>query len=214
LIACSDRCRASALPVTALLVLVGTLAGCAHQPAPGAARVALLPVDAVGVPAQEGARLGRAIHHALRRSPTARLSSEEALQRTLQRRKISLPACLEADPCLVDVGQDLAVDLVLAVTMAGLGDMRLIRSRLFKVDQGIMLKEVQQTSGSAPEQLEGAAARLTRRLFPPRPGRPWYRRWWVWTAAAAVVGATVGITVLATTKEAPHEPGVIRLGDL
>jgi len=217
LIACSNRparLRARAPRLAAALVLAGALQACAHLPSPKTPRLALMPVDAVGVPPGEGARLHQAIGDALRRSRTARISSDEALQRSLHQRRVTLPECLEAEPCLAAVGQELSTDFVLSVTMAGLGDMRLVRSRLFKVDQGIMLKEMQQTSGGSPEQLEDTAAQLTRRLFPPRPGRPWYRRWWVWAASAAVVGAAVGITALATTKDTPQEPGVIRLGDL
>jgi len=34
-------------------------------------------------------------------------------------------------------------------------------------------------------------------------GRPWYRRWWVWTLAGAVLvgtGVAVGLTVGSTTE--------------
>jgi hypothetical protein len=37
------------------------------------------------------------------------------------------------------------------------------------------------------------------------PPRPWYRRWWVWTIAAAVVGGGVA-TAVVLTRPAPAEP--------
>ncbi len=190
------------------------LQACAHQPPVKVQRVALMPVDAVGVPPREGETLHRALHRALQHSETAKPSPAEPLRRSLAQQKTDLSHCLSSDPCLSAVGRDLSADLVLTVTMAGLGSVRLVRSRLFEIDPGIVLKDIQETTGADSKQIERYVGQLARRLFPPPPGRPWYRRWWVWTAAAAAVGATVGITLLATTQDSPRDPGVIRLGEL
>jgi len=74
---------------------------------------------------------------------------------------------------------------------------------------------LQETVQRGPRSLNRYAAELTRRLFPDRPRQRWYKKWWIWTAVAAAVGASVGVTWWAATRNGQEpDPNVVRLGDL
>jgi hypothetical protein len=194
------------------LVLVG-LPACAHSSRGLDRRLALLPVDAVGLSHDEGLALHRSLRQALARRERLQLTSDVALSQALSLGQINLARCQATDPCLAALGRRLQAELLLSVALAGLGDVRLVRSRLFAVNQGIALHDLQQTTGRSPQQLKQYADELSRRLFPDELRRPWYKQWWLWAAAATVVGVTAGVTWY-VTRDPPRDSEVVHLGEL
>jgi hypothetical protein len=193
------------LSATAALALCAL--GCAHAPAVEARAVAIAPVDVIGVPAGEG--------EALRSAVEAQLA-ETSVHRALERSRLGPldpgePACREAPACLAAEGRRLSADLVLSMTVAGLGPTRLVRSRLIDTADGLLLQDLQETLTGGPQALDPYARSLAGRLFP-EPEPPWYRRWWVWTAAGALAAGAGTAAVLLTGGDGDAD--VIHLGDL
>jgi hypothetical protein len=174
-----------------LLLVAAVFGGCAHTAARRPS-VAVAAVETMGVDASQGAALQRAVRRELVRHGGVRAVRGQA-------------------------------ELVLSMTLAGLGEVRLVRTRLVRTRDGMVLKDLQETvrHGVGANERTGSSSGLSRyarelaeRLFPRRAPTPWYRRWWIWTAAAAgLVGGTVGVVFAATQKDEP-DPNVVRLGDL
>jgi hypothetical protein len=174
--------------------------------------VALVPVDTLGVARSEGAAIERVLSREVERSRSVSAARSDEVRRALER----APArgCRESDACLASVGRGARADLVLSATLAGLGELRLVRARLVRARDELVLQDVQETIPGGVDQMEQRAAEIARRLFPER-GPPWHRRWWVWSALAGVV-ATVGLTVwlVERDRESGTDPNLVRIGDL
>jgi hypothetical protein len=189
-----------------LALLASGCLACAH--APTAARVvAIVPVDALAVDGSEGEALRTAVekqlatasaHHAVPREKLGALDPGD-------------PHCRESETCLADAGRQLPADLVLSMTVAGLGSTRLVRSRLIGTKEGLLLQDLQETLTGGPPALDPFAQSLVRRLFPEP--EPWYKRWWIWTIAGAVVAGAATTTAVLVTR-ANSGPAVVHLGDL
>ena len=194
-------------------LLLVALTGCAHRPPPKPQRVAVMPVDTLGLAAQEGKALHRALQREAQRHPTAKPAPTKRVEALAEQAE---ERCHESDRCLADIGRRVPADLVLSATLAGLGQMRLIRARLVRAQDAMVLQDLQQTVGGGAAALDGSAADLTRRLFPEARGRPWYRRWWVWTALAGAVGTAVGVTWWAASRdgEPDRDPNLVHIGNL
>ena len=176
-----------------------------------------MPVDTMGVALTEGTSFRRALEQETSRTIAARLSPPERVRRAVRSETTALTTpCGESERCLARIGQQIPADLVLLTTLAGLGDMRLVRARLVRARDGLVVQDLQETVPGGPRVLDQTASDLVRRLFPERGAKPWYRRWWVWTAAAGVVAATVGITwgLAARQGEPEQDPNVIHVGEL
>lgn len=158
--------------------------GCASTRATREPTVAVAVVETMGVEARQGAELQRAMRREIVRHEGVRASGKQA-----------------------------SADLELSMTLAGLGEVRLVRTRLVRRKDGMVLKDLQETVRHEPQGLERYARDLTGRLFPRRAPTPWYRRLWIWAAAAGVIGGTVGV-VFATTRGPEADPNVMHLGDL
>jgi hypothetical protein len=194
--------------VRILLVLVGVLlpAACAHKQKPRT--IAIVPVDVLGMPGDHGEELEKALATEITKQPHNHLADREEIRRALPAESPAPPeVCTEADSCLIAVGKRVAADLVLSVRLAGLGDTHVLRARLFDVERGILVKDLQETGAGGQAALAGHARAVSRRLFPP-PRKP--SRWWLWTAAAAAIAATA--TVAIVTRE--DNAGIIHVGDL
>ena len=72
--------------------------------------------------------------------------------------------CLESDSCLGDVGQTVSAELVLAVTMAGLGKTRLVRTRLVRSGAGFVTQDLQETVERSGAGFSGYADELAARV--------------------------------------------------
>jgi len=174
-----------------VLLAAAVLGGCAHTAAQRPS-VAVAVVETMGVDGRQGAALQRAMRRELVRHGGVRFVRGKQ------------------------------AELVVSMTLAGLGEVRLVRTRLVRSGDGMVLKDLQETVRHEPRAndrrgaggLSRYARELADRLFPRRAPAPWYRTWWVWTAAAAgVVGGTVGVVFAATRRDEP-DSGVVRLGDL
>ena len=207
-------------PLSTLLSLIALAccaAGCARHARPRDARsVAIVAVDTLGVAPDEGTRLQRALQREASRRPGAAPATPERVARAFgPDDRPATRRCRESDSCLAGVGRRVPADLVLTATLAGLGDMRLVRARLVRSSDALVVHDLQRTISGRASALEQVAADLSRRLFP-HEGSSWYRRWWVWAAVASVTGATVGLTWwLASDRGEPdRDPNVKHLGDL
>jgi len=186
--------------------------GCAHSPAATPRVVALMPVDVVGLPPESGSSLHQALERELRASGGARLASPGEVAGALERAPAGAKQCLASEPCLIDVGRAVEANTVLALTLAGLGATRLVRSRLLEVSQGLVLQDLQETVVDEPGALDKYAGNLSSRLFPdPQRNRAWYRQWWVWTGAGVAVAGVISVIAI---SQKPREPGVVHLGRL
>ena len=199
--------------VAAALASLVALAGCGPARSRPAPRVAIMPVDTVGVPATEGEALHGALGRALQGSRAARAVPAGAAVAAAATQPADLSRCRESDACLAGVGRRVPADLVLSLALAGLGDLRLVRSRLLRTDDGLALQDLQETVQGGGPALAAYAGKLARRLFPEVSRRPWYKQWWFFVAVAAVAGATAAAT-WAAVRATRHETGVIHLGDL
>jgi hypothetical protein len=211
----STRSRRSSSRRLLALALAAGVAGCGHAPPPRPPVVAVLPVDTLGLPPAEGAALEAAVWRDLESARAARPAPPARVTAALATVDAGAApgSCREQAACLAGVGRRVPSDLVLALALAGLGDLRLVRSRLVRASDGLALQDLQETVQGGGAALDGYAQRLTRRLFPEAGRRPWYRSWWFWSSVAAVAGATAAIT-WATVGTRPHESGVVHVGDL
>lgn len=172
-------------------------------------------MDTIGVAKSEGTALRRELRREVQRRQNAQPSASKRVDRALAKKGDGPGSCGDSASCLARVGREVPADLVLASTLAGLGEMRLVRTRLVRSKDGLMLHDFQETVQRGPESLNHYAAELTRRLFPDRLQQRWYKKWWIWSAIAAAVGASVGVTWwLATRNGQEPDPNVVRLGDL
>jgi hypothetical protein len=198
-----------------LLVAGATLLGCAHRPA-AVPTVAILPVDTLGIPAGEGEALREALALEVARVRAARPARPADVGRALAAdpatsQPAELVRCRDSNTCLAGLGRRVPSAIVLSLTLAGLGDLRLVRSRLVRSGDGLALQDLQETVAAAG--LADHAAALARRLFPDALRRPWYRQWWFYAAVVGVAGATAAITWAAVHTSA-REAGVVHVGDL
>ena len=202
-------CRASAPLLLALLIPVG----CAHAPAAPPQGVAVMPVEVLGIEPERGVSLRESIEGAAAELSSVTLTPSVAVDEALAAHHPAERECLEADLCLASLGLALKAPTVLAVTLAGLGDTNLVRSRLISAEQGLALQDLQETVVGGPEGMRSYATDLVRRLFPETPEAPWYRRWWVWAGSAVVLGTATAVTVVLVRRSA-HDSGVVHIGDL
>jgi hypothetical protein len=193
-------------------VLAGTAlaAGCGHAPRP-VPTVAILPVDSLGVAPGEGVALGEAVVREVARGQAARPASPARVGAAAA--DVTGSGGRDSAAGLAVIGRRVPAELVLSLGLAGLGDLRLVRSRLVRTEDGLALQDLQETVQGGGPALERYAAGLARRLFPEAVRRPWYRSWWFFASVAAVAGATAVITWAAVPGRG-HEAGVIHLGDL
>jgi hypothetical protein len=183
-----------------LLLVLGTLRA---APAAATRTLAVVPAEAVNVGVAEVRRYAEQLRRAL--AGAARLEIVAAAR--VDSALAALPGgCAQDLLCLRRLGRQLAVGELVLLEVARLGDTLALRIKAFDVAR-------EQYAGAWQELLRtvddrGVAAALGRMAIafsppPPVATKPWYRRWWVWTAAGAVVaGSTVAI-VLATRSPAP-----------
>ena len=162
-----------------------------------------------------------------RRAISVRLSEDPAARATLAR-LFSLRDRLGATP-LVGVGRlgrQLGLDKVLLVTMTPGGDGLALHGYLHDAATERLEGSARVTTSASPEPATLQPLALWRpgaAITPPTgddmsrqssmdDSRPWYRRWYVWVLAGAVVAAAVAVPVALTTRDdgVPDEQFVIR----
>lgn len=182
--------------------------GCAHVEK-RAPVVAVLPVETMGVPPEQGEAFRAAVLDEVRRTQTAVAAPCEQVDQALAQESQGSPPCRESDACLARAGRRVPSDSVLALTAAGLGNLWLIRGRLVRVEDGLGLQDVQESSEGGAHAVEQFAPQLAHRLFPDTSKKPWYRQWWVWTAVAVGLGTGAVVTWAATRDTGPTDSAVV-----
>jgi hypothetical protein len=114
--------------------------------------------------------------------------------------------------CLADIGGALGARWVVTGTISLLGgrsvlSLKLVDTQAAKVDNQIT-KEMPVDDAQLAEAVRVASYELLRMVPPPpEEDSPWYKKWWVWGAAGAVVSG-VALTYLLTRQEDIPETGL------
>jgi hypothetical protein len=174
-------------------------------------RLALLPVDTLGVPPARGERLwadlARALEQAGAASPVPRAEVDAALPAGAAART----SCLEDAQCVEEAARRLGAPLALVVTLSGLGDTHLVRLRLHDARSGVAAREARETVIGTEDALILQTRALALRMLR-EPERPWYGRWWAW--AAIGVGVTAAIAVPLALRGAGGDDRILDLGGI
>ncbi|MBI5549129.1 MAG: hypothetical protein HY901_35030 [Deltaproteobacteria bacterium] len=195
-------------PVALLLLALGPACATARIPT-----IAFLPVETVGVPAEQGEALQAALLAEVQRTSAATPAPAERVAESLSTQPTE-PPCRESDACLAKAGRAAASEAVVALTVAGIGDLWLVKGRLVRSEDGLALQEVQETAEGGLKAVESYAPQLAQRLFPDAGRKPWYRQWWLWTSVAAGVAAAGGIATWAALRDNGPASTAVVIGSL
>lgn len=174
-------------------------------------RLALLPVDTVGVPADRGERLWTALAQALRDAGAAEPVPRAEIEAALGDGPAARAACLHDPACIERVASGVGAPMAMVVTLSGLGDTHLVRLRLHDAGRGGAAREVRETVIGTEQAMIVEARVLAVRMLR-EPSAPWYGRWWAW--AAIGVGVVAAVAVPLALRDAGGGPDVANLGPL
>jgi len=195
-------------PIIALVLL----AGCATVAK--APRVAFLPVETVGVPAEQGEALQGELLKEIERTGAAVAAPSAKVLEALRLADPTAPPCRESDACLARAGRDAQCDSVLALTLAGIGNTWLVKGRLLRSQDGLALQEVQETAEGGVEAVGRYGPQLANRLFPDPGRRPVYKQWWFWTSVAAAAVAAGSVATWAALQGGGPASSAVIIGSL
>ena len=185
--------------VAGLSLLVGGLCiGCAHSTVARPARVALLPLEGIGVAQGDVSRMDRTIVRQIEQVVDVPVVDRSRVQGQTATMAVCRDRSGErAIPCGAEVGRAVGASHVVLGAVGQLGKTWVLRLKLLRVDESTVTRTVEETLfGDAG--LDRSVARVTQQLFDlPRRGR-WYSRWWVWTLVGIGVTAAVVVPVVLT----------------
>jgi len=182
--------------------VVVTSSGCASgRPRVALGPIAVLRLDAVGGAAQRAEPAARrAIAHEL--SSSAELVSAEKVEQASAQQPPCSGDKSKRERCAVARGRVLGAKHVVAGALGGLGRTFVIQLDLIDVRRAAVTRSLEETHFGSPDGLGVAVGKVAGRLVDRRPaGRSWFKKWWVWTIAAALVGGGVAAAVLLTRKD-------------
>jgi hypothetical protein len=109
--------------------------------------------------------------------------------------------------CFADVGGALGARWVASGGLSLLGGrsvltLKLVDTQAARIENQIA-KELPVAEGELAESIRVAAYELLRLPVPPPEDQPWYKKWWVWGAAGAVVGGVALTYVLMRPEPVP-----------
>jgi hypothetical protein len=199
----------------AVVALAALLATALARPGTASAgertTVAVLPVEGVNVPAEEEAR-----HRARLVLLLAPRRDLELLDpsRTAEELGRASPGCASEIACLAQLGARLGAQKLLAFRVGRLGETTVLRLAVFDVRRAARQGSWQEVLRRPDE----AALRLALEriltwagLLQPSPvARPFYTRWWFWTAAGLVVAGAVA-TAIGVSVQKSAKPDVVIL---
>jgi hypothetical protein len=194
----------------ALLGILSFFLICTQARAESPVEIALLPFELVNVPPDEQPRFQRLLTDTLKQRRTLILVEPARTSEALSGRTQD---CAEQMECLSALGKQLRADKLLRLRVGRLGDTVVVRLKVFDVQRGAYQGSWQEVLRQETDQaLAGALERMVT-SFAPRPPapRPWYSRWWVWTAAGTVVAGAVTAVLLATRDSEPEPDWTIIL---
>ena len=166
--------------------------------AAGPGRVVVLPVRGVNVDEATCRRLG------------AELRRELATRRSLQLVPVEPHQTPCESECQLGLGSRHRASLVVGLDAGSLGATVVLRLTVFDVERGARRGSWQEVLGSLER--EPVAAALSRMVggFLPAPqvlaATPWYRRWWLWSSATALVAAGAVTAIVLATGGSAGDP--------
>lgn len=193
------------LVLSALAMAAVGCAGPQHAARQGAV-IAVLPLDAVGKAARQAApRARRAMHEHLSKQPATRVVSVPAVDRAL----VATVACAgqdrQVEGCVGAVGRAVGASHVVSGALGGLGKTFILQLRVTDLRRASVSRSLEESLYGGPAGLDPAVRRGMDRLFPrPHATKPWYKRWWIWTAIGLAVTAAV-VVPLAVHEDDPYE---------
>ncbi|MCK5801088.1 MAG: hypothetical protein KAI47_28065 [Deltaproteobacteria bacterium] len=187
--------------------LVASVAACATTPKPRK-RVILLPARTVGTSAGAGDLVDRAIRQ--------RVAKERRDLWILPAKKTRLAAakdkaCSQSEAtarkrCALKISRALGGDLGIDLAIGHLASLSLLQLGIYDVKKGTLIVKEEESVDAKERDLGQAAAALVSKFLwrgsPPLPAKRalsathWYQRWWVWSAAAIVVGAAIVLPIV------------------
>lgn len=163
----------------------------------------MLPLDGIGVPEKDVARMDRTITRQIEEVADLPVVDPHRVQRTVSRSEVCRRSGI---PCSAAVGRAVEASHVVFGAVGRLGKTWVLRLRLLRVSEATVTRTVEETL-FGPAGLDRSLASVTRRLFDLPEPRPWYARWWVWTiAGVAVTAAAVAIPLALTREEKKENP--------
>ncbi|MBW2734670.1 MAG: hypothetical protein JRH20_19965 [Deltaproteobacteria bacterium] len=156
---------------------------------------ALLPVGGVNVSAETAQGL-------------LTLLQQELRQRRLRWVGVGVIPTADCDDlCMAAIGRRADARRLIRLEVGRLGGTYVLRLTLYDVAKGARQGSWQEVlKGLGDEQVQPALLRMINGFAPPPPiakGKPWYKRWWVWAAAAGVVTASTALVVTLTPSDDP-----------
>jgi hypothetical protein len=188
------------------------LLGCAHAEVKPPV-VAVLPVETMGVPPEQGEAFHAALVAEMEKDKTAVPAPAEKVDEALREEIAAEQGCRESDACLARAGKRVPADSVLSLTVGGLGGLWLVRGRLVRTQDGLPLQDIKESAEGGSQSVVQYAPQLARRLFPDTSKLPWHKQWWLWTAVGAALTAGA-VTIWAVTQPKPNQGAAILIGSL
>ena len=184
---------------------LSVLVGCGHAPQSLPPRVAVLPLDAVGLPAPTVARLRQALGEQISRAPGL-TGLPLPLVDEATRRAGCVPLSRERwVPCAVRVGRELGATQTVIGAVGGLGSTYVLQLHLVGVKSGATIRSLEETLFGTPDRLETALGGITARLFDLRRAPRWYERWWLWSLVGVAVTAAVAVPLAVRDRNPYHD---------
>jgi hypothetical protein len=175
-------------------------------------RVAVLPVRGVGLQPAESERVRVALSAAVSRvaPPIAERGDVDRLVATIgDCRQRSAPG---EDRCALQVGSAARAREVVVGEVGALGKTYLVRLRLVQVEAAVTVRAIEETLFGELDVLVRATGPLADRLFgvsAPSRRRPWYSRWWIWSAVGAAIAVGIALPVALTRSREPEREQLV-----
>ena len=188
------------------------LSACAHSAGGPTRLVAVMPVEVLGLPGDSGTAFREAVETEATTQGGVELVAPATVASATAELAPDLSSCISTDSCVSSIGTRAGAKEVLTLSIAGLGDTYLIRSRLLEAKSGLVLHDFQETVMGDREAVRANVRQLVSRIFPAQGLSPWYRRWWVWAGGTVLLGAAAA-TVLAL-RDGGGAGYVVHVGEL
>ncbi len=160
-------------------------------------RVAVLPVEVLATSPEQGTRVRQQLSEALAREFAVEVLDVAVVDAQVAARcgdALAWWDCLGDDRALLELGQSLDVQAVVAVKLASMGDTRVLNLRVADRATQTVAAEVVELSGADDAAILQKSLVLSERVFARAAPDPWYRSGWVWVAAGAgVVGLSAAV---------------------
>lgn len=188
---------------SALVLVIALVTACSHSGAIKPSSVAVFPIDGIGLEEQQVNRVRASMIEQIARHSDISVVDNERVDQTLASSCGSVDNSKASTPdCTARVGKMVGSSHVVTGAMGGLGNTYVLRLQLVDVQQATVTRVLEETVfGSVSHQQVAAADMALRLLGANTP--PWYKRWWVWASAAAVVTAAIAVP-LAVRDEDPY----------